>query len=164
MARASTWQTQLFHAAFHTDASRQLESLVRTCGGMRGELSDLTAHFGDDDEPDAPEQVLRRINAFVTSFGKACRDNERANFLLRKAEAEAAERAKRSEAQPRRPSLRTRSTSAAAGVMSSIQGSLRRGEFANMKNMQAAVQKQMSAELQARIAARRSSVIGGSRD
>ena len=122
--------------------------------------------------PQEPEIVLQRIHAFVTSFCKACRDNERAAFLKKKAEEMEAERLRQKEADakaaaaagggaatpaaggatPRKTPLRRVQTSGGL-MMSSIQGSLRRGEFKQMKQMQ----QMMSEELKSRMMQRRRS-------
>ena len=44
---------------------------------MRVQLQGLATYLGDKIDPDEPEQVMARINAFSVSFCKACRDNER---------------------------------------------------------------------------------------
>jgi len=113
--------------------------------------------------------VLHRLHAFSTSFGKACRDNERA-VLLKKKQEEAEARAKAESdakaaaerdgnpASPRGTPRMRRMVTSPGLMMSNIQGSLRRGEFAKMKSMQAQMQAQMSEELASRLKSRRRSV------
>ena len=158
--------------AFHKEGGRLLDALERRGQAMRTSLTALAAYLGEDAMPDEPEIVLGRVHAFVTSFCKACRDNERAAFLRQKAEQEErerVERAKRVEEQggpsaggpaaggggggwtPRRKMRVVQ----APGVMSSIQLSVKRGEFKSMKALQA----QMSEELRGKLGRRRSQML-----
>ena len=156
--------------AFSTEGAGQLEALEKAAGGMRTSLLELSRYLGDDgaDAQAEPEIVLHRIHAFVTSFGKACRDNERA-ALLKKKQEEAAEAKARTDADakaaatdgagsprgPETPHVRKVMSATPGGMMSNIQGSLRRGEFHMMKQMQA----QMSEELASRLRGRRRSMV-----
>ena len=136
----------------------KLQAEVQT---MKAELQSLAAYLGDKIQPDEPEQVMVRINAFAVSFCKACRDNERAEHLRKKQVKAEAERA------ARRPSAGLSATpkgkvpvkavrSTKDHYMNRIQGSLRRGEFDQMKALQA----QMKTEIEGKIGARRASIAG----
>ena len=91
-----------------------------------------------------PEQLLSCINAFAVSFCKACRDNERAEHLRKKQEAAARSR-KETTASRKLPLKKPANT--ANHMMSNIQGSLRRGEFAMMKQLQAQMSKELSEKM-----------------
>ena len=176
----SAGEADRFHAvigAFHAEGGRLLGDLEKRGQAMRASLTMLAAYLGEEATPDEPEIVLGRIHAFVTSFCKACRDNERAAFLKHKAEQEEkerVERAKRVEEQggpsaggpasggpavggggggwtPRRKMRVVQ----APGVMSEIQLSVKRGEFKSMKALQA----QMSEELRGKLGRRRSQML-----
>jgi len=140
----------------------KLQAEVQT---MKEELTGLAAYLGDKILPDEPEQVMVRINAFAVSFCKACRDNERAEHLRKKQEKAEAERA------ARRPSAGLSATpkgkvpvkavrSTKDHYMNRIQGSLRRGEFDQMKVLQAQMQLQLKTEMEGKIGARRASIVG----
>ena len=102
--------------------------------------------------PQLREALLARLHAFATSFGKACRDNERAQHLRQKA----------SEARRTQGGVNDIAAAAKARPMApsrnlaNIQGSLRRGEFAQMKRLQA----QMSLELNEKMRLRRRGIAG----
>ena len=158
--------------AFASGVGAELDALDARAASMRESLVSLARFLGEESAAEEPEMVLHRIHAFVTSFGKACRDNERAAFLKKKQEEIEAERARKAEADakataaggggesaPRKPHMRKVVTSPGL-MMSSIQGSLRRGEFKAMKALQA----QMSEELASRMRERRSSLTGGAND
>jgi len=166
--------------AFLEKSTGDVASLASGMERMRDGLMELSRFLGDDVVMTEPELVLQRIHAFSISFQKACRDNERAAFLKKKAaqeEQDKAERAQRAAAQASRvpggdretqqPAESGSSTSrrkvplrsrmAGPGAMvGSIQGSLRRGEFKMMKQLQS----QFSEELAQRMASRRSSIVG----
>ena len=143
-------------------AKKLLTKLQAEVLTMKEELKALAAYLGDKILPDEPEQVMVRINAFNVSFCKACRDNERAEHLRKKQEKAEAERAARRPsggapgATPKGkvPVKAVRSTK--DHYMNRIQGSLRRGEFDQMKALQA----QMKTEIEGKIGARRASIAG----
>jgi len=143
-------------------AKKLLTKLQAEVQTMKEELKALAAYLGDKILPDEPEQVMVRINAFNVSFCKACRDNERAEHLRKKQEKAEAERAARRPsggapgATPKGkvPVKAVRSTK--DHYMNRIQGSLRRGEFDQMKALQA----QMKTEIEGKIGARRASIAG----
>jgi len=158
--------------SFSAQAGCDLDNLEGHSKAMRESLVAVGKFLEAEAAADEPEIVLNRVHAFVTSFGKACRDNERAAFLKKKQKEQEAEKARRAEEAAKGggaaaggvgetppgavPGLRKlRHVVPAAGMMmSSIQGSLRRGEFKMMKQLQA----QMSEELASRLKKRRSSV------
>ena len=168
-------QHDCFHEAMRAFASgvgADLDALDARAASMRESLVSLARFLGEESAAEEPEMVLHRIHAFVTSFGKACRDNERAAFLKKKQEEIEAERARKTEADAKataaggggesapRKSLMRKVLTSPGLMMSSIQGSLRRGEFKSMKALQA----QMSEELASRMRERRSSLTGGAND
>ena len=138
---------------FVSSASDKLARLQKKRDEMYTQLGALHTYLGQDQPDGEPEQVLSRVHAFAVSFGKACRDNEREELLQKKQAADA--KAKPSGGGGVRSAVRKK-LAVPSHVMSSIQGSLRRGEFAQMKALQA----QMSHELAHRMAVRRNSITG----
>jgi len=157
----SASEADQFHtimSKYHASALTQVDDTRRAVESMSSDLEQLTVFLGEPPGKSEPEQLLSRINAFAVSFCKACRDNDRAEHLRKKQEQAKAERvqkenAKEAAGQSRPLPLHKKPTAAASHMMSSIQGSLRRGEFAQMKALHA----QMSSELQSRIGQRRKS-------
>ena len=143
---------------FHVTASKLLDTLEKRRDAARDALYTLASYLGEEVAHEEPEVVLQRVHAFVTSFCKACRDNERAAFLKAKAAQENQQRAERArriqESGGPAPSGRRapRRVQPSTATMNSIQGSLRRGEFKMMKQLQA----QMSEELRGKLGRRRS--------
>lgn len=144
------------------EAATKVERLMAKKTKMIEELHATADFLGQDRVESEPEQLLSRLHAFTIAFGKACRDNEREELLRVKQEA-AKKAAKESEA-TRRPGETSTNVRAVVRkklavpnhVMASIQGSLRRGDFAQMKQMQA----QMTHELAGRLQHRRNSIAG----
>ena len=156
---------------FGAAAAGQLDALERKCDAMRAALSRVAAYLGEEVGADEePEIVLHRVHAFVTSFGKACRDNERAAFLKRRAaEEEEKERVRREGgrggsgtpsggATPRKM-MTPRAVAASPGaLMTNIQMSLKRGLDVR------ALRAQMSDELAKQMAIRRNQLEGDDDD
>ena len=145
-------------AAFHAEGDALLTTLQADVQKMRGGLQGLAAFLGDKIDADEPEQVLARINAFSVSFCKACRDNERAEHLKKKQEKAEAERLqRRASGVPSSRKVPVKKVSKTSEhYMNRIQGSLRRGEFDQMK----APQMQMKSEIEGKMLARRNSIKG----
>ena len=144
--------------AFHQTAQKRMSELNDKVREMRNKLRELASYLGDKIEPDEPEQVMTRINAFAVSFCKACRDNERAEHLKKKqakAEADRAKRGASGSGTQRKVPVKS-VTKTQDHYMNRIQGSLRRGEFDQMK----ALQMQMKNEIEGRMLQRRSSITG----
>ncbi|KAL3899655.1 MAG: hypothetical protein SGPRY_012607, partial [Prymnesium sp.] len=140
---------------FIENAAARLSNLQQKRDDMYSKLRALHVFFGQVKSDLEPEQLLSRVHAFTVSFGKACRDNEREELRLRKrqeAEAKMKEAGDNGQRSRLTRSAMRKVLSVPSHVMNSIQGSLRRGEFAQMKALQA----QMSYELAHHMAERRS--------
>jgi hypothetical protein len=104
--------------------------------------------------------VLLRLYAFETSFGKACRDNERQANLekTKKKEIEAAEARRKSgggnspgldplgSSAKVRKQVPRRIVQAGGELMASIQGSLRRGDYQKLLAQRLAMRRHSMAE------------------
>ena len=147
-------------SSFVGSSETKLSKLHEKKAAMLSALSDTTRYLGQDANEVEPEQLLSRIHAFAVSFGKACRDNERADLMRKKQQQVKQQQANISDGAKREGGgLRAvvrKKLAVPNHVMKSIQGSLRRGEFAQMKEMQA----QMSHELAHCMAVRRNSITG----
>ena len=162
---------------FLAGAGAAQEALVARLASLKASFSSLDAYLGETSDAAEPEATLGRIRSFAASFHKACRDNERAAFLKKKAEEIEAERARKAEAEakaaaegadsanalpggatPRKPQGMRRNITSPGLMMSSIQGSLRRGEYSKMKSLFAAAQAEMAEELKGKLGRRRQAI------
>ena len=131
---------------FYSEAASHEARLEARLEATNAVLVDLSRYLADKVEATEPEAVLARLHAFETSFGKACRDNERqANLERAKAiELKAAEERRKSAGNTpggtpgsggtmskRKQPIR-RVVQAGGALMAGIQGSLRRGDFQKM--------------------------------
>jgi len=147
---------------FVTKASAKVARVQCKRDDMYAGLRALHAYLGQIQSDSEPEQLLSRIHAFYVSFGKACRDNEREELLLRKqaeAKAKAEREGKHSLPPTNRGGVRAgirKVLAVPSDVMNSIQMSFRRGEFEKLKALQA----QMTNEFAQRMAERREQLTG----
>jgi hypothetical protein len=145
---------------FHADASQQQAALDARLEATRQSLAALSTFLADKADSSAPEAVLLRLYAFETSFGKACRDNERQANLekTKKKEIEAAEARRKSgggnspgldplgSSAKVRKQVPRRIVQAGGELMASIQGSLRRGDYQKLLAQRLAMRRHSMAE------------------